>query len=174
MPSPLIRPATAADLPTIRDIVNEVIANSTAIYSFDPVTLDERQAWFDAKQAAGFPLLVADEGGQVLGFSSYGDFRGAWPGYRYTIEHSVHVHAAHRGRGLGAQLIEALFPFARAAGKHVMLGAIDAANEASIGLHRKLGFEAVALLPQVGHKFGRWLDLAILQRYVDAPGAPRP
>ena len=173
MNAPLIRAATAADLPAIRDIVNEVIAHSTAIYAFDPVTPAERQAWFDAKAAAGFPVLVAEEAGQVLGFSSYGDFRGAWPGFRYTIEHSVHVHADHRGRGLGGRLIEALFPLAAAAGKHVMLGAIDAENAASIGLHRKLGFEQVAVLPQVGHKFGRWLDLALLQRYVDAPGATR-
>ena len=71
MQAPLIRAATAADLPAIRDIVNEVIAHSTAIYAFEPVTLAERQAWFDAKAAAGFPLLVAEAAGQVLGFSSY-------------------------------------------------------------------------------------------------------
>jgi phosphinothricin acetyltransferase len=89
-----------------------------------------------------------------------GSFR-AYPAYKYTVEHSVYVHPQHRGRGLGQQLMELLIAEARQRGDvHVLVGAIDAANAGSIALHKRLGFESVGLMPQVGFKFGRWLDLA--------------
>jgi phosphinothricin acetyltransferase len=173
MPTFEIRPALRSDLPQILAIYNEIIENSTAVYSLVPTTLEERTAWFDARERAGFPVLVAVDGGQVLGFSSFGEFRGAWPGYRYSVEHSVHVRADQRGRGLGRALLQALFPLAVQIGKHIMIGGIDADNAASIRLHEQLGFEKVAHFREVGHKFGRWLDLVFMQRYLDAPGAPR-
>lgn len=169
----IMRPATIADLPAITDIHNDVIATSTAIYSTAPVTLENRRAWFDARIAGGFPVLVATDGDQVLGFSSFGEFRGPWTGYRFSVEHSVHVRSDRRGQGIGSGLIEALFPLAMATGKHAMIGAIDAANEGSLRLHERLGFNRVARLPEVGYKFGRWLDLILVQRFVDAPGAGR-
>lgn len=169
-----IRDATPEDLPAILAIFNDVIATTTAVYFLQPVTLDERRTWFEARRKAGYPVLVADDGGAVLGFASFGEFRGVWPGYRYSIEHSVHVRADNRGRGLGRQLIESLFEPAVAMGKHVMIGGIDADNAASLGLHEALGFQRVAHLREVGHKFGRWLDLVFVQRYLDAPGAARP
>jgi phosphinothricin acetyltransferase len=169
-----IRDATPEDLPAILEIFNEVIANTTAVYFLQPTTLDERRAWFDARRRAGYPVLVADDGGAVLGFASFGEFRGVWPGYRYSVEHSVHVRADSRGRGLGRLLIESLFEPARALGKHVMIGGIDADNAASLGLHEALGFVRVAHMREVGHKFGRWLDLVFVQRMLDAPGAARP
>lgn len=168
-----IRPAQRADLPQILAIYNEIIENSTAVYSLVPTTLEERTAWFDARERAGFPVLVAVEGGEVLGFSTFGEFRGAWPGYRYSVEHSVHVRADQRGRGLGRALLQALFAPAVQMGKHLMIGAIDADNQASIRLHEQLGFEKVAHFHEVGHKFGRWLDLVFMQRYLDAPGSRR-
>ena len=161
-----IRQATPADLPGILAIYNDVIATSTAIYLDEPVTLASREAWLAEKNARGFPLLVADEGGQIAGFGSYGDFR-AFHGYRFTVEHSVHVASAHRGKGLGRALLLALLPLAKAQGKHVMLGAIDGDNEASIRFHRQLGFEQTARMPQLGYKFGRWLDLVIMQKLLD-------
>src|SRR3954468_21303057 len=90
--------AAEADLPAILAIHNEVVANSTAIYSNDPGTLDERAAWRASRLAQGYPVLVARDGGEVLGFASFGDFR-AWPGYAATVEHSVHVRADARRRG---------------------------------------------------------------------------
>lgn len=163
----LVRPADPADLPAILAIYNEVIATSTAVYAFDPVPLAERTAWYEARRALGYPVLVADDGGRVVGFSSFGDWRGAWPGYRHTVEHSVHVAAGLRGRGVGSALVAALLPLARDAGKHVMVGAVDAANEPSLRFHDKLGFERVGHFREVGRKFDRWLDLVFVQRIVD-------
>jgi phosphinothricin acetyltransferase len=175
MPSDLsIRAARAADIAPMREIFNEVIATSTAVYYFEPTSLAERTAWFDARNAAGFPILVAERDDAVLGFASFAEFRGAWPGYRYSVEHSVHVRADSRGQGIGRQLVAALFPLAVAMGKHVMIGGIDAANTASLRMHASLGFGQVAHFREVGHKFGRWLDLVFMQRFLDAPGASRP
>lgn len=167
-----IRAATEADLTAITAIFNEVIATSTAIYADDPFTPEDRAAWFAARQAAGYPVLVAQEGDEVLGLASFGDFR-PWPGYRHTVEHSVHVRADARGRGLGTALVSALFEPARALGKHVMIAGVDAANAGSIRMHERLGFARGAVLREVGRKFGRWLDLELMQRFLDAPGAPR-
>lgn len=174
MPVPVrIRPARAADIGGVLAIYNDVIATSTAVYALQPTTLAERMAWFEARTGAGFPVLVAQDDQGIAGFSSFGDFRGTWPGYRYSVEHSVHVRADRRGQGIGAQLITALFPLAAAMQKHVMVGGVDAANDASRRLHVRLGFAPVAHFREVGHKFGRWLDLVFLQRFIDAPGATR-
>jgi L-amino acid N-acyltransferase YncA len=173
MPAIDIRPARAADLPAMLSIYNEVIENSTAVYALAPSTLDERQAWFDARTSAGFPVLVAMWSGEVVAFASFGEFRGAWPGYRYSVEHSVHVHRDQRGRGIGTALVQALLPLALAMDKHVMIGGIDAANSGSLRMHERLGFERIAHFREVGHKFGRWLDLVFVQRLLDAPGAER-
>jgi L-amino acid N-acyltransferase len=169
-----VRAAIESDLPAILAIYNEVIATSTAVYALEPATLDERRAWFTSRSSMGFPVLVAaDPGDDVLGFASFGDWRGAWPGYRYTVEHSVHVRHDVRGRGIGRALVESLFPLALGLGKHVMIGGIDAANDASIRFHERLGFERVAHFKEVGHKFGRWLDLVFMQRFLDPSGTFR-
>lgn len=167
-----IRPATEADIPAITAIFNEVIATSTAIYADDPFTEEDRRAWFAQRRAAGYPVLVAEEDGEVLGLASFGEFR-AWPGFRHTVEHSVHVRAGARGRGIGTALVAALFEPARALGKHVMIAGVDAANAGSIRMHERLGFARGAVLREVGRKFGRWLDLELMQKFLDAPGAPR-
>lgn len=174
MDTVLVRAATAADLPAILDIYNEVIAHSTAVFALAPVSLEERAAWLEGRQRAGYPVLVALAGPQVLGFASFGEFRGAWSAYRYSVEHSVHVHRDRRRAGIGSRLVEELLAIARRQGKHVMIGGLDADNEASLRMHERLGFERVAHFREVGHKFGRWLDLVFVQRLLDAPGAPRP
>jgi phosphinothricin acetyltransferase len=168
-----LRPATKADLPEIVAIYNEVIATSTAIFTDTPVTLENRKAWMQERVDKGYPLLVAVDGTGVLGLATFGDFR-SFPGYRYAVEHTVHVRADARGRGLGKALIEALFAPALALGKHVMIGGIDAGNAASLRLHEKLGFVETGRMPEVGRKGGQWLDLVFMQKLLDAPGAARP
>jgi len=166
-----VRDADERDLPGILAIYNDVLATSTAIFSDRPTTLEERAAWLRARIGQGYPVLVAVDGGRVLGYASFGDFR-AWPGYRHTVEHSVHVAADARGQGVGGALMAQLLPRAAARDKHVMIAGIDASNAASIRFHERLGFERVGLLREVGCKFGRWLDLAFLQRSLGA-GEPR-
>ena len=167
----IVRDATLDDLPVLLAIFNEVIATSTAVYRDDPVPLEERRAWFDARKAGGYPVLVAEGEGKVVGFSSFGEFRGAFSGYRHTVEHTVHVDKSARGTGAGTALLEALFPIAAARQKHVMIGAVDAANDGSLRFHARLGFKQTGLLLEVGFKFGRWLDLAFVQKIIaPAPG----
>jgi phosphinothricin acetyltransferase len=162
-----IRDAVESDLPGLLAIYNEVIATSTAIYSYIPVTLEDRTQWWHARVAMGYPVLIAADASGVLGFSTFGDFR-SWPGYRFTVEHSVHVRDDCRGKGVGKELLKALFPRASALGKHIMIAGVDAANEPSIRFHERLGFEKVGHLREVGHKFDRWLDLVFLQRRLEA------
>jgi L-amino acid N-acyltransferase len=160
-----IRDAIDADLPQILAIHNEVVTNTTAIYDETLSTLEERRAWFEARKRQGWPVLVAVEGADVLGFASFAEFRARW-GYRYTVEHSVHVRAGRRGQGIGRTLVEALFPLARAKGMHVMIAGIDSQASASLHMHRKLGFEPGGTFREVGQKFDRWLDLVLLQRFL--------
>jgi L-amino acid N-acyltransferase YncA len=158
-----IRDANDDDVPGILAIYNDVIATSTAVYREDPATLDDRQQWFAGRRTQGYPILVAADDSGIVGFATYGDFR-PWPGYRFSVEHTVHVRADQRGRGVGTALMRVLVERAVDQGKHVMIGGVDADNEASLRFHERLGFERVAHLRQVGFKFGRWLDLVFLQR----------
>ena len=158
------RDATEADLPAILALYNRIVATSTAIYRDDPTTLEERADWFAARRAAGFPVIVAERAGETLGFASYGEWRGAFPGYRKTVEHSVHIAEGARGSGAGGALMRHLIDLARAGDFHVMLGAVDADNAASLAFHDKLGFARVSHFREVGLKFGRWLDLVFVQK----------
>ena len=161
-----IGPATDADLDGITAIYNDVIATSTAVFRDDRVTVEERRAWLVERRAKGFPVLVAREGGRVTGFGSFGDFR-PWPGYRTTVEHTVHVAPDHRRRGIGGRLVGALIEEARARDVHVMIAGVVSTNEASLALHRRLGFVEVGRLPEVARKFDGWLELVLLQLVVD-------
>jgi L-amino acid N-acyltransferase len=160
-----ISPAVRAQLPEILAIYNEVIRTSTAVFSEAEVTLANREAWFDSKAALGFPVLVAADTTGVVGFGTFGEFR-SWPGYRYSVEHTVHVRADRRRRGVGRALVSALLDAAARMHMHVMIAGIDAENVTSISLHENLGFKVVGQLHQVGFKFGRWLDLKLLQRLI--------
>jgi L-amino acid N-acyltransferase len=153
-------------------IFNDAIQNSTALYEYQPRTLDTISQWFKNKMAGGFPVIGAlDDNGQFLGFASYGTFR-AFPANKYTVEHSVYVDAKHRGKGVGKALLTELIRMAQSKQLHVMVGGIDAANSASIALHQQLGFTHSGTLTQVGFKFGRWLDLAFYQLTLPTPQQP--
>ena len=153
-------------------IFNEAILNSTALYDYQPRAPESMVAWFEAKRRGGFPVIgVEDDAGTLLAFGSYGTFR-AYPAYKYTVEHSVYVHKDHRGKGLGRTVMQALIAAARQNGVHALVGAIDAANAGSITLHQGLGFAHVGTMPQVGFKFGRWLDLALYQLLLETPAQP--
>lgn len=167
-----IRDAQPADADAIAAIYNHVVAHTTAIWNDHQVDGENRREWIAGRQRAGYPVLVAtDDDGPVLGYASFGDWRAA-DGYRHTVELSVHVRADQRGAGLGRALLMALIARARASGKHVMVAAIEAGNVGSIRLHEKLGFQQVGLMPGVGTKFGRWLDLAFLQLVLDRRASP--
>lgn len=156
----------------IVDIFNEAIEHSTALYDYHPRPLAGMQTWFATKEQGNFPVIgIEDTAGTLMAFGSFGTFR-AWPAYKYSVEHSVYVHKDHRGQGLGKVVMHALLAAARQRNVHAMIGGIDASNAVSIALHERLGFRHVGTLPQVGFKFGRWLDLAFYQLLLDTPAQP--
>jgi L-amino acid N-acyltransferase YncA len=153
-------------------IFNEAIVNSTALYDYKPRAPETMAAWFAAKRANGFPVIgMEDDNGKLLGFASYGTFR-AFPAYKYTVEHSVYVEKSSRGLGLGRKLLVAVIAKAEEQGMHTLVGAIDLDNSVSMALHRRLGFEHCGTIRQAAFKFGRWLDLAFLQRTLATPLEP--
>lgn len=157
-----VRNATGNDLPAMLEIYNEIILNTTAVWHYEPHTLEMRKEWFEQRQKEGFPIFVAMEEQKMLGFSSFGPFR-PWPGYKKTVENSVYVASDSRARGVGKLLIPPLIEAAKEMGLHAMLAGIEAENEASIALHEKFGFVEVAHFKEVGWKFGRWMDLKFLE-----------
>ena len=158
----LIREANKEDLPQILNIYNDVILHTTAVYTYDPHTLDMRTEWLQTKQQQGFPVFVAEEDHVIAGFSSIGPFR-AWQAYQYTVENSVYVKSDCRGKGIGKRLMTPLIDAAKRLGLHAIVAGIDATNEASLTLHRQFGFVEVAHFKEVGYKFNRWLDLKFLE-----------
>lgn len=156
------RDATLDDLPVIMDIYNDAVLNTTAIWNEVLVDLDNRKDWFEARKARGFPVIVAIRNGVVAGYASYGDWR-AFDGYRHTREHSVYVHKDARGAGIGKLLMQSLIEHAAANGVHVLIGAIESENMASIRLHERLGFRVAGQYSEVGRKFDRWLNLTSME-----------
>jgi L-amino acid N-acyltransferase YncA len=162
-PSPVtLRDALEDDLPQILDIYNDVILNTTAVYSEQPHTLEMRQVWFNERKASGFPVIVAEQDGMVAGFATYGHFR-VWPCYRFTVEHSVYVHVGNRGQGISNILLNEIIDHAKKAGMHALIAGVDSENDISLKLHFKFGFTQVARFKEVGYKFNRWLDLIFLE-----------
>jgi len=157
-----VRDAEPSDLPAILEIYNEAVANTTASWDYEPWTPVQHADWYAHKVEGGFPLLVAEDDGVVVGYATYSAFREKI-GYALTREHSVYLSPDARGRGIGKLLMVGLIELARRDGVHVLVGALSADNEASIRLHESLGFTEVGRLPQTGRKFGRWLDLVYVQ-----------
>lgn len=175
LPTPPIRVrrATREDCPAILAIYNDAVLTTTASYDLQPRTLEHRLAWFDDHAASDYAIFVAECDGQVVGWSSLSRFHDRY-GYRFTCENSVYIAATHRGRGIGGLLLAPLLEAAQHRGLHVVIAVIDASNEASIRLHARFGFEPVGHFREVGHKFGRWLDVIYMQRTIPLSVADDP
>jgi phosphinothricin acetyltransferase len=165
-----IRLATADDAEPIMAIYNREVTGSTATFDLVPRSLDDQRAWLAARSGA-FSAIVAvldgvggavDDGGEVVGFASLSPYKER-AAYRTTVEDSVYVHHNHTGRGFGRLLLSGLVGIARDSGFHAVIARIEAGGEASRALHAACGFELVGVERQVGRKFGRWLDVAVMQ-----------
>ena len=162
-----VRPATRSDLPSILEIYNEAVLNTTASADYEPQTLEARRAWFAAHLEDNYPVFVAeDERGRIVGWSSLSRYHARF-GYRFTVENSVYVAAEQRGQGIGKRLIPPLIDSARERGWHAMLASISADNEASIRLHAAFGFAPVAQFKEIIYKFDRWLDVIYMELLLD-------
>ena len=170
----VIRPARMDDVPAITEIQNALIATTAIEWRDEPHTVEDRVAWLREQEANGCPVHVADHDGEVVGFTAFGDFRDTtkWPGYWTTVEHSIHVRRDHWGGGVGRMLVESIAEVARRQGRHVLVAAVDGENEASLRFHEQLGFREVARMPEVGVKFGKWLDLVLLALRLDERPSP--
>jgi L-amino acid N-acyltransferase YncA len=157
-----IRDAIAADFEDVTAIYNSIVLTSTAIYNDVPATLENRLAWWQGLVDQAYPFLVAVEGETIVGYATFGDFR-PWPGYRFTVEGTVHLREGVRGRGIGTLLLNELIARARTLGKHMMIAGVDAENVASLRFLEGFGFRRAGLLREVGYKFDRYLDLCFLQ-----------
>jgi|SRR5688572_6433426 len=157
-----IHHAKEDDLPQMLDIYNDIILHTTAVYDYEPHTIEMRRAWFKSKQEQGMPVFVAKDEDRIVGFSSIGPFR-AWAAYKYSVENSVYVATDQRGKGIGKLLLPPLIGATRELKLHTIIAGIDATNEASIKLHESFGFKEVAYFKEVGWKFERWLDLKFMQ-----------
>ena len=158
----MIRAATTSDVAALTAIYNDVIATTNAIYREDQVDISERMAWFEDKRAHGYPVIVADQEGEVVGYGVFGSFRFG-EGYNHTVEHSVHVAQSHRGQGIGKEILEYLVRLAREQNRKVMVAAIDSTNTASINLHAAYGFKESARMPHIAQKHGQPLELVLMQ-----------
>jgi L-amino acid N-acyltransferase len=166
----IVRPATTTDADAITTLLNALLATTTIEWTDTAHTPDTVLDWLDEHET----VLVAEDDGEVIGVAAFGWFRDAVtrPGYRFTVENTVHVREDRWGSGIGRALLGALIERARDSGKHTMVAAIDGTNHASIRFHQRLGFVEVARMPGVGTKFGRWLDLVLLQLRLDDRAAP--
>jgi phosphinothricin acetyltransferase len=160
--NPSIRDARLGDLPAINDIYNYYVSNTTATFHEQPMSIEERRAWW-AEHEGKYPVLVAESAGQLLGWAELSCYSGRCA-YRFTVEDSIYLQPEACGQGLGRSLLAALLDRGAGADYHSVVAVIGAESEPSIGLHRALGFREVGWLREVGFKFGRWLDVVIMQR----------
>jgi L-amino acid N-acyltransferase YncA len=159
----LIRPAEPDDAAALMAIYNPVVETSTATFDLVPRTLEQQRAWMSDRSGARIVLVAEADDGEVAGYAAISPYRDR-PAYATTVEDSVYVHPDHQGAGVGRQLLEALVDTARSHGFHAMMARIVADHEASIALHAACGFSVVGREREVGRKFGRWLDVTVMER----------
>jgi phosphinothricin acetyltransferase len=173
MPEPALRPSVDADLPAIHAIYAHHVLHGTASFEEVPPELAEMARRRDAILARGLPYLVAESDGRVLGYAYAAPYR-TRSAYRFTLEDSVYVAADALGRGIGRLLLRALIARVETTGHRQMLAMIgDSANQASVALHAAAGFRHLGTFTAVGFKFGRWLDVVMMQRPL-GPGGTTP
>ena len=173
MPS-FIRTAAPADLPAITAIYAEAVREGTATFELIPPDLAEMTRRFETLIAGGFPYIVADNGNGIDGYAYAGPYRPR-PAYRFAVENSIYLPPSSQRRGIGFALLQALLAASESRGYRQMIAVIgDSANAGSIGVHRKAGFEMIGTHPNVGLKFGRWLDTVMMQRALGAGASTIP
>jgi L-amino acid N-acyltransferase YncA len=169
-----IRPTTAADLPSITAIYQHAVLHGTATFELIPPDLAEMTRRFAVLMEGGFPYFTAVLDGRVVGYAYAGAYRPR-PAYRFTVENSVYLDPAIHRRGIGLQLMVRLIAESEARGYRQMIAVIgDSANAGSIGVHRKCGFDMIGTHPNVGFKFGRWLDTVMMQLALGEGGRTVP
>ena len=151
----------ADDSEAIRAIRNDVIEHSTAMWTTHLISPADGRKWL-AENLARRSAYVAEADGRVAGFANWAPWR-LKDGYRFTVEDSVYLTSGHQGHGVGAELLRTVIEGARQSGAHVMMANIETGNTRSVSLHKRLGFEIVGIAPEVGTKFGRWLDLTLMR-----------
>ena len=158
----LVRPAVSADAEAIRSIYNVEVTTSTVTFDLEPRTPTEQLEWLERRSGA-HAVLVAERDGEIVGFASLSPYRDR-PAYATSVEDSVYVDHAHQGEGVGRALLTALLDVAAKHGFHMVMARIVGGHEASISLHRSLGFTTIGTEREVGRKFGRWLDVLLMQK----------
>jgi phosphinothricin acetyltransferase len=167
----LVRPSASADLDAIRDIYASAVTRGTGTFELEAPDLSEMARRREDVLAKGLPWLVAEQDNRVLGYAYANHFRPR-PAYRFSVEDSIYLHPDAQGRGIGKVLLAELLARCQAAGARQMLAVIgDSANLGSIRVHRAVGFEPSGTLRSVGWKFGRWLDVVLMQRPLGAGSA---
>jgi phosphinothricin acetyltransferase len=156
-----LRSAREADLPAVTAIYNDAVARTTATFDVDPKTLEDQRAWFQ-RHGPAHPVIVAEEDGRVVGWASLSPWSDRCA-YARTAEISVYLEESARGRGIGGALVDEILARGRAAGIRQVLARVVAGNEASLRVHQRRGFRDAGVLRRVGEKFGRVLDVHMLQ-----------
>ncbi len=157
-----IRNYQTQDTEAIVEILNHYIANSTALYDYDPRSIEQQLAIFKEKLQKGFPVIVATIDAVLVGFGYYSEFRFR-EAYKFTVEHSVYVAENEHGKGIGKVLLQHLITLAKEQKLHTMVAVIDSENQGSIKFHEKSGFEIVGTIKESGYKFDRWLHSVFMQ-----------
>ena len=152
-----IRTATIIDLPDILYIINHSITNSTSDYRYDTINMEELERWYNQNH-----VFVAAMNNLVVGYATYSQFRERI-GFQYSVEHSIYCHHDYQGKGIGRLLMNALIAYAKEQKIHTMVACIDSDNTNSIAFHKKLGFQQAGQMKEVGYKFGRYLDMTLMQ-----------
>lgn len=161
----IIRKAELSDLEKITEIYNEAVKHTVATFDLEPKTVDEQEIWFK-KHGLKNPILVAELDGDIVGWASLSKYDEK-PAYSNTVELSLYVKKKSQGKGVGKKLMEKIIDEGRKAGVHVIVSRVTEGNEISIKLHERFGFKHVGVLEQVGFKFGRYLDVHVMEKILD-------